>query len=115
MYQACTSIYLPIYVHVHALITLQTNAQTASCKIQNRTLEDVTSFSDLGGQVQVPLTQTTLQVRIGNVEASAFVTNIGSPQGDSLSPILFNCYYEAAMRDFCQEFPALRQEDSLLQ
>ena len=89
---------------MHALITLQINAQTASCKIQNRTLEDVTSFSHLGGQVQVLLTQTTLQVRIGNVEASAFVTNIGSPQGDSLSPILFNCYYEAAMRDALEAF-----------
>ena len=51
--------------------------------------------------VQILLTQTTLQAPIGNVKASAFETNIGTPQGDSLSPILFNCYYEAAMRDLC--------------
>lgn len=45
--------------------------------------------------VQIILTQTTLQVCIEKVKASAFETNIG----DSLSPILFNCYYETAMRD----------------
>ena len=54
--------------------------------------------------VQILLTQTTLQAPIGNVKASAFETNIGTPQGVSLSPILFNCYYEAAMRDTLEAF-----------
>ena len=62
--------------------------------------------------VQALLTQTTLQVRIDKVKEPAFETNIGTPQDDSLSPILFNCYYEAAMRDLRPRFPALPQEDA---
>ena len=62
-------------------------------------VNEVTNSTDAICMVQVLLTQTTLQVHIGKVEAPAFETNFGTPQGDSLSPIFFNCYYEAAMRD----------------
>ena len=75
-------------------------------------VSELTNDMDVVGMVQALLTQTTLQVCIGNVEAPAFETNIGTPQGDSLSPILFNCYYEAAMRDLRPRFPALPQEDA---
>ena len=64
-------------------------------------VSEVTNNIDMVRMVQVLCNQTTLQLHIGNVKASAFETNIGTPQGDSLSPILFNCYYEAAMRDLC--------------
>ena len=37
---------------------------------------------------------------------SSFKTNIGVPQGDSLSPVLFTIYLEAALRDLRQELPS---------
>ena len=47
--------------------------------------------------VHIHLAKTALQVHIDNVEAPAFETIISTPQGDSLSLILFYCYYEAVM------------------
>jgi hypothetical protein len=44
------------------------------------------------------LDHTTLQARIKNVLSKPFETNIGAPQGDSLSPVLFIIYLELAMR-----------------
>ena len=48
------------------------------------------------------LTNTKLTVRIDNEQSKPFTTNIGSPQGDSLSPILFTVYLECAMRELRQ-------------
>ena len=53
-------------------------------------VSELTYDMDVVCMVMALLTQTTLQVRMGIVEAPAFETNIGTPQGDSLSPILFN-------------------------
>ena len=47
------------------------------------------------------LTSTSSSVRIGSCEDDPFFTNRGVPQGDSLSPILFIVYLEAALRDVC--------------
>ena len=44
------------------------------------------------------LDHTTLQAKIKNALSSPFETNIGAPQGDSLSPVLFIIYLELAMR-----------------
>jgi hypothetical protein len=44
------------------------------------------------------LDHTTLIARIKNALSKPFVTNIGAPQGDSLSPVLFIIYLELAMR-----------------
>ena len=49
--------------------------------------------------VRVLLTNTTLQVRIGRAVSESLETTIGTPQGDSLSPVLFVIYLEAALRD----------------
>lgn len=45
------------------------------------------------------LTNTRLTVRLENAQSKPFTTNTGSPQGDSLSPILFTVYLECAMRE----------------
>jgi hypothetical protein len=44
------------------------------------------------------LATTTLQVGFNNERSEPFTTNIGSPQGDSLSPVLFAIYFECALR-----------------
>jgi hypothetical protein len=45
------------------------------------------------------LERTTLQARIGRALSTPFETNIGTTQGDSLSPVLFVIYLELAMRE----------------
>ena len=49
--------------------------------------------------VRVLLAGTTISVRFGCATSDAIETTIGTPQGDSLSPVLFAVYLEAALRD----------------
>ena len=49
--------------------------------------------------IQVILASTQLSVRVKNTHSASFATTIGSPQDDSLSPVLFTCYLEAALRE----------------
>ena len=42
---------------------------------------------------------------------SKFATTIGTPQGDSLSPVLFVIYLEAALRDLRHNLPQRPRED----
>ena len=44
--------------------------------------------------LRVLLADTTLEVKIDNAESSPFVSNIGSPQGDSISGPLFTIYLD---------------------
>ncbi len=48
--------------------------------------------------VRMLLADTVLQVRVKSETSAEFITNIGSPQGDSLSPVLFTCYLSAALK-----------------
>jgi hypothetical protein len=47
---------------------------------------------------------TTLHVRYKNVISSPFKVNFGSPQGDSVSPIIFTIYLEFALRQLRQTY-----------
>ena len=47
--------------------------------------------------VRALLAGTKLRVRVKNELSDSFETTIGSPQGDSLSPVLFTCYLAAAL------------------
>ena len=50
--------------------------------------------------IQYLLSETKLNVRIdGNNTERPFISNIGTPQGDSLSPVLFIVYLEHSLRD----------------
>ena len=48
--------------------------------------------------IQLLMHNTMLEVKVGNQLAPEFETTIGYPQGDSLSPVLFTCYLEAALK-----------------
>lgn len=49
--------------------------------------------------IRVLLAGTSLRVKIGSHRGRRFVTIMGSPQGDALSPVLFIIYLEAANRE----------------
>ena len=50
--------------------------------------------------IQYLLSETTLNVKIDGAETKRpFTSNIGTPQGDSLSPVLFIIYLEHALKD----------------
>ncbi|POM67071.1 RxLR effector candidate protein [Phytophthora palmivora] len=49
--------------------------------------------------MQLLLADTTLSLRSGSTTLNPFTSNLGTPQGDSLSPVLFIVYLEAALRD----------------
>ena len=44
------------------------------------------------------LAETTLEVRIENAQSDTFETNIGSPQGDSISGPVFTLYLNEALQ-----------------
>jgi hypothetical protein len=52
--------------------------------------------------VYVLLTDVRLKVRVDMAFSRIFKTGKGVPQGDSLSPLLFIVYLEAALREFRQ-------------
>ena len=57
------------------------------------------------------LADTTLELRLGKGSCATFTTTICSPQGDSLSPVLFIVYLETALRDLRLMLPQRPQTD----
>ena len=49
------------------------------------------------------LTETKLEAKIENAEANVFESNIGSPQGDSISGPLFTIYFNNALKQLRNE------------
>ena len=60
------------------------------------------------------LAATSLEPRLSTEECIAFATTIGTPQGDSLSPVLFTIYLEAALRDLRSRLPPRPPADTAL-
>ena len=44
------------------------------------------------------LAKTSLEIKMKDVTPSPFISNIGSPQGDGISGILFNIYFENSLK-----------------
>ena len=49
------------------------------------------------------LADTTSSIRSSNTLGAEFPTNLGVPQGDSLSPILFIIFLEVTLQDICRQ------------
>ena len=61
--------------------------------------------------IQMLLAETTLQPILKRGKGSTFATTIGSPQGDSLSPVLFVIYLDNALRDLRHNLPQRPRDD----
>jgi hypothetical protein len=48
--------------------------------------------------IRILLSNTTLEMKMKNTMTKSFKSNIGSPQGDGLSGLLFNVYFEYSLR-----------------
>ena len=60
------------------------------------------------------LAATSLEPRLSTGDCHAFASTIGTPQGDSLSPVLFTVYLEAALRDLRSRLPPRPPADDRL-
>ena len=49
------------------------------------------------------IAETTLEVKVENAQATTFESNIGSPQGDSISGPLFTLYFNRALQQIKDE------------
>ena len=75
-------------------------------------LESVPGLSDDDRRlIRILLANTSIRVFFNGHETYPFVSNIGSPQGDGLSPILFAIYLEAALREFDARGPTRPSKD----
>ena len=75
-------------------------------------LESVPGITDDDRRlIRVLLANTSLQVEYNGVMTDPFISTIGSPQGDGLSPILFAIYLEAAIRELHARGPSRSQCD----
>ena len=61
--------------------------------------------------IRLLLANTSLQVQFNGIMTAPFMSTIGSPQGDGLSPILFAIYLEAAIRELIARGPKYPQHD----
>ena len=55
--------------------------------------------------IELLLTNTILPIRYNKNTCESFTTNIGCPQGDALSPVLFTVYLEACMKEIRTTYP----------
>jgi hypothetical protein len=69
--------------------------------------------ADEGRMIRLLLANTILSIRINDTTGTPFTTTTGTPQGDSLSPVLFVCYLEAALRDGRAHLEPVPQADMI--
>ena len=60
------------------------------------------------------LAATSLEPSLSTGDCHAFASTTGTPQGDSLSPVLFTVYLEAALRDHRSRLPPRPPADAKL-
>ena len=60
------------------------------------------------------LSNTTLEVRVKGAETTPFISNIGSPQGGSISGPLFEIYFENSLREVRKEIAEFETRTGIL-
>jgi len=64
--------------------------------------------------IRLLIADTKLAVRVGSDLSDYFTTTIGTPQGDSISPVLFIVYLEAALRSIRMTTPRAQDTSRFL-
>ena len=72
-------------------------------------LEEIVDKDELQ-LIKFLLKDTKLQIKMSDIEPTTFETNIGSPQGDGLSGVLFNIYFENSLRKLREELDKISPE-----
>ena len=83
---------------------------------RDKLLEVLQSFLDEPElrMIRFLLAATSLEPRLSTGDCHAFASTIGTPQGDSFSPVLFTVYLEAALRDLRSRLPPRPPVDAML-
>ncbi len=83
---------------------------------RDKLLEVLQSFLDEPElrMIRFLLAATSFEPRLSTGDCHAFASTIGTPQGDSLSPVLFTVYLEAALRDLRSRLPSRPPADDRL-
>ena len=83
---------------------------------RDKLLDTLQTFHDESElrMIRFLLADTSLQPRLSTGDCMAFATTISTTQGDSLSPVLFTVYLEAALRDLRSRLPTRLPEDAAL-
>ena len=83
---------------------------------RDKLLEVLQSFLDEPElrMIRFLLSATSLEPRLSTGDCHAFASTIGTPQGDSLSPVLFTVYLEAPLRDLRSRLPPRPPADARL-
>ena len=96
-YAAKTSL-AEIDIHITG-IDMSSAFDTINRKLLLEILEDIVDEDELR-LIRFLLSDTEISIKIiGVTEEMPFLGNVGTPQGDSLSPVLFIVYLEAALRE----------------
>ena len=83
---------------------------------RDKLLEVLQSFLDEPElrMIRFPLAATSLEPRLSTGDCLAVASTVGTPQGDSLSPVLFTVYLEATLRDLRSRLPPRPPADDRL-
>ena len=83
---------------------------------RDKLLEVLQSFLDEPElrMIRFLLDATSREPRLSTGDCHAFASTVGTPQGDSLSPVLFTVYLEAALRDLRSRLPPRPPADDRL-
>ena len=83
---------------------------------RDKLLEVLQSFLDEPElrMIRFLLAAMSLEPRLSTGDCHAFASTVGTPQSDSLSPVLFTVYLEAALRDLRSRLPPRPPADDML-
>ena len=74
---------------------------------RKKLLDVLYSFLDIDNVqiMRLPLSETKVTVRVDDALSAPFNSTVDTPQGDSLSPVLFTVYLKAALWMLCRRLP----------